>query len=155
MSVVFFVVGASFVNLGVALDSIPFFVVEFLKLVCGTRLLISYQYVSVDVSILFGVVRGCCHRLFVAVTVDCGFIFVGDGQGISQTDSSLQCQRTVRAQVEFFFAVGALFVGFVWFSWEVHTFHCVFLLVLCFLLCLTVCHSVAKLVVMLYEFPWR
>ena len=52
----------------------------------GTRLSISFQYVSVDVSILFGVVRGCCHRLFVAVTVDCGFIFVGDGHGISQAD---------------------------------------------------------------------
>ena len=45
----------------------------------GTRLSISFQYVSVDV-------RGCCHRLFVAVTVDCALIFVGDGHGISQAD---------------------------------------------------------------------
>jgi hypothetical protein len=60
----------------------------------GTRLSISFQYVSVDVSILFGVVRGCCHRLFVAVTVDCGF------NGISQADLSLQCRRKLRAHVE-------------------------------------------------------
>ena len=98
----------------------------------GTRLSILFQYVSVDVSILFGVVRGCCHHLFVAVTVDCGSIFVGDGHGISQADSSLQCRRNVRAQVEHFFVVGALFVGFIWFSLEVHTFHCVDFFVLCF-----------------------
>ena len=59
---------------------------SFYKFYLGTRLSISFQYVSVDVSILFGVVRGCCHRLFVAVTVDYGFIFVGDGHGISQAD---------------------------------------------------------------------
>ena len=35
--------------------------------------------------------------------VDHVFIFVGDGQGISQTDLSLQCQRRVRAQVFFLF----------------------------------------------------
>ena len=99
----------------------------------GTRLSISFQCVSVGVSILFGVVRGCCHRLFVVVFVDCGFIFVGDGHGISQADSSLQRRRKVRAQVEdLFFVVGALYVGFVGLSSEVHTFHCVVFVVLCF-----------------------
>ena len=62
MLVSFFYVGASFVNLGMALDSILFWEF-FYKCYLGTRLSISFQHVSVDVSILFCVVRGCCHRL--------------------------------------------------------------------------------------------
>ena len=74
------------------------FAFELYKFYLGTRLSISFQHVSVD-SILFGVVRGCCHRLFVVVTVDGAFIFVGDGHGISQADSSLQCRMRVCARV--------------------------------------------------------
>ena len=61
--VCFFYVGASIVNLGMALDSIAFCFGVFYNCYLGTRLSISFQHVSVDVSILFGVVRGCCHRL--------------------------------------------------------------------------------------------
>ena len=60
---VFFDVGASIVNLGMALDSIAFCFGVFYNCYLGTRLSISFQHVSVDVSILFCVVRGCCHRL--------------------------------------------------------------------------------------------
>ena len=60
----------------------------------------------------------------VVVTVDCALIFVGDGHGISQADSSLQCRkRVVHGRGICFLVVGALFVAFVWFSLEVHVLH--------------------------------
>ena len=63
MLVSVFYVGACFVNLGMALDYIAFLFLSFYKCYLGTRLSISFQHVGVDASILFGVVRGCCHRL--------------------------------------------------------------------------------------------
>ena len=90
----------------------------------------------------FGVVRGCCQRLFVVVTVDCVFIFVGHGHGISQADSSLQCR--IRARVWDLLFGCALFVGFALFSLEVHAFHGAdSLFYLVFLFCLIDCHIVA------------
>ena len=51
-----------------------------------------------------------------------------------------------------FLVVGDLFVGFVWFSLEVHACHGVdYQFFCCFFLCLIVCHSVAWVLVMLYE----
>ena len=90
----------------------------------------------------FGVVRCCCARLCVVVNIDCVLIFVGDGHGISQAASRLQCR--IRARVWDLLSCGALFVGIVYFSLEVHAFHGVdSLFVFLFFVCLIDCHSVA------------
>ena len=78
----------------------------------GTRLSISFQYVSVDVSILFGVVRGCCHRLFVAVTVD-SYLLVTGTVFLKQIEVCNVGENFVHMWRICFFVVGALFVGFV------------------------------------------
>ena len=49
--------------------------------------------------------------------------FVGDGHGVSQSDSSLLCRVRVCARVEIFFVVGTLFVGMIWISLDGHAFH--------------------------------
>ena len=49
---------------------------------------------------VFGVVGVVGVVVFVVVTVDRVFIFVGDGHGISQADSSLQCRIRVCARAE-------------------------------------------------------
>ena len=66
----------------------------------------------------------CCHRLFVVVIIDCVLIFFGDGDGISHADWSLQCRTRVCERVgDLLLVVGAVFVGVVLFSLEVHAFH--------------------------------
>ena len=101
----------------------------------------------------------CCRRrFFVVVTVDRVLTFVGEGHGVSQSDSSLLCRVRCYARVEdLFFVIGALLVGINFFSLEGHAFHGVDSLVcfVVFLFCSGVCHSVAWVVVMLYESPRR
>ena len=50
--------------------------------------------------------------------------FVGDGHGVSQSDSSLLCRSEfVHGWRICLLVVGALFVGINWFSLEGHAFH--------------------------------
>ncbi len=61
---------------------------------------------------------GCC-------TVGCAFIFVGDWHVFSQAGSSLATsdEHLCTGGGICFFVLGTLFVGFVCFSLEVHSFH--------------------------------
>ena len=138
----------------------PWALAFFQMLLLETRLSISCQHVSVS-GVNLGI--GCCWccrcRFFVVVTVDRVLTFVGEGHGVSQSDSSLLCQVRSYARLEDlrFFVIGALLVGINLFSLEGHAFHGVDSLV-CFVVFLFrsgVCHSVAWVVVMLYESPRR
>ena len=114
-----FMLVPSFVKLVMDLDSIASCFAQ--VLLFEMRLSISFSKFVLLISIfVFGVVG-------VVVTVDCVFIFVGDGHVFSQAGSSLQCRMRVCARVEDLLCgcLGTLFVGFVWFSLEVHAFHVV------------------------------
>ena len=96
-----FMLVPSFVNLGMALESVAFcFLLHVLLL--DTGLSNSFQNVSVGgLNLCLWCCWCCwCRRPVVVVTVDRVFIFVGDGHGISQADSSLQCRIRVCARVE-------------------------------------------------------
>ena len=91
----------SFVKLSMALDSVAFcFLLHVFFF--DTGLSSSFQNVSVAGLNLCVWCCWCCwcRRPVVVVTVDRVFIFVGDGHGISQADSSLQCWIIVCARVE-------------------------------------------------------
>jgi hypothetical protein len=96
VSVVFASVGAIFVNPGMALGSC-----FFQMLLLETRLSISCQNVSASGLNLGIWCCWCCrHRFFVVVTVDRVLTFVGEGHGVSQSDSSLLCRVRSYARVE-------------------------------------------------------
>ena len=101
VTVVFVYVGAIFVSLGMALDSVAFRLL-LQVLLLDARLSNSFQ--NVRVGGLNLCLRCCwccwCRRPVVVVAVDRVFIFVGDGHGISQADSSMQCRIRVCAQAE-------------------------------------------------------
>ena len=96
-----FMLVPSFVSLGMALDSVAFCLL-LQVLLLDARLSISFQ--NVRVGGLNLCLRCCwccwCRRPVVVVAVDRVFIFVGDGHGISQADSSMQCRIRVCAQAE-------------------------------------------------------
>ena len=101
---------------------------------------------------VFGVVAVFVVRRLFVVTVNRVFIFFGDGHGHSQADSRLPCRIRVCARVEGvqFWLLVSLFLD------SSHAFHGLDCLVfVVFLFCFIVFHSVAWVVVMLYESPRR
>ena len=85
-----------------------------------------------------------------SLTVDRVFIFVCDGHGHSQADSSLQCWIRVCARVE-----GLQFWCWPRYSWirPVQFGLCFRMLSMALIVFVAVSHSVAWVVVMLYESP--
>ena len=81
---------------------------------------VSSALVSVVSIFSFGVDGVVVVVVFclLGVSVDGAFIFVGDGQGIFQADSDLQCRMRVCARKEDLSLglLGVCFVGFVRFS---------------------------------------
>ena len=110
----------SFVNLGMTLDSIASCFLHVLLL--ETRLSISFQNVG-GLNLCIWCCRCCCcRRVFVVVTVDRVLIFVGDGHGISQADSRLQCRKIMFARVVCLLVVGRT-IRWICPAQEVHAFH--------------------------------
>ena len=94
----------SVVNLGMTFDSIASCLSQVLLL--ETRLSISFQKVGGLNFCSWCCWCCCCRRVFVVVTVDRVFIFVSDGHGMFQADSSSQCRIIICAREVCLLVVG-------------------------------------------------